>query len=173
LYCDDGDGAQRAGAVRGNPPTVAGKSFTVKVKGARGALALYLSPSRKPVKGDVSIGRVHVRHGKVRIRHTAKVKPGGYYVLVCTGSRHHPRCSASRHSTAVFPKPSAAAGINGTATLAPASDHATGTLGSTGGSVSATGPDGTTYALAFRSGAVVDGTQITLTPIGRGRAADD
>jgi hypothetical protein len=149
----------------GNPPAVAGTSFVVKLKGARGPLALYLSPSRKPVKGDISLGPAHAHHGKVRIRITRKVKPGGYYVLACTGSKRHPRCSASRHSTAVIPKPSASVGVNGTATLAPASANTTGTLGSGGGAVTATGPDGTTYTLAFRSGAVEDGTQITLTPL--------
>lgn len=149
----------------GNPPAVAGTSFVVKLKGASGSLTLYLSPGRKPAKGDIGLGSAHARLGKVRIRITHKVKPGGYYVLACTGSKRHPRCSASRHSTAVLPKPSASVGVTGTATPAPAAASSTGTVGSTGGVVNATGPDGTSYTLALRSGAVADGTQITLTPL--------
>ena len=51
-----------------NPPALAHSGFSVKVKGAKGPLSLYLSPERKPGKGDVALGKVKAAHGAVRVK---------------------------------------------------------------------------------------------------------
>lgn len=85
----------------GNPPAHAGSGFTLAVKGAKGTVSVYLSPARKPAKGDVSLGRLKVKHGKLAIKISSKVKAGSYYVLVCTGSGRRLKCGSSSHKTSV------------------------------------------------------------------------
>lgn len=85
----------------GNPPAHAGSGFTLAVKGAKGTVSVYLSPARKLAKGDVSLGRLKVKHGKLAIKIASKVKAGSYYVLVCTGSGRRLKCGSSSHKTSV------------------------------------------------------------------------
>jgi hypothetical protein len=86
----------------GNPPANAGGGFTLAVKGAKGAVSVYLSPVRKPAKGDVSLGTLKIKHGKLELGVPSSAKAGSYYVLVCTGHGHHQKCIASRHATTVI-----------------------------------------------------------------------
>jgi hypothetical protein len=149
-----------------NPPALAKSGFSVKVKGAKGPLTLYLSPDRKPGKGDVALGKVKPAHGAVRVKIGSNIRPGGWYVVLCSGKGRHSRCAASKRSTAVIPPIPAVAppGVSGTASPATA-QASTGTIPTTGGSLSVTGADGTQYTLAFDADSVVAGTQITLTPL--------
>jgi len=85
----------------GNPPSHAGAGFTLAVKGVSGTVSVYLSPVRKPAKGDVLLGRLEAKHGKLELKVSSRVKAGSYYVLVCTGHGRHQKCGASRHATTV------------------------------------------------------------------------
>jgi hypothetical protein len=149
-----------------NPPASAGSGFSLKVKGATGTLSLYLSPVRKLAKGDLSLGKVKPKHGAVRLKIGSKVKPGGWYVVLCSGKGRHAKCASSKRSTTVIPSiPKVApTGVSGAASPATAK-AVTGTIPGTGGSLSVTGADGTKYTLAFDAHSVVAGTQITLTPL--------
>lgn len=151
-----------------SPPALAGTGFTVKVKGASGKLSMYLSPQRKLARGDVSLGRVRATHGKVKVRVSSTTKPGGYFVLACSGSGRRRHCGASKGPTVVFHKRTDGAAVPGevSGVAVPAAGSATsGTLSSAGGELTATGPEGTKYTLAYNAGAAAEGTQITLVPI--------
>ena len=126
-----------------NPPAVAGKSFSVKLRGAHGAVSLYLSPTRKLARGDVALGHIKPRRGILHVRVGPKVKPGGYFVVACTKSGRSRRCGSSRKATAVLPKAprSAPTGVNGAATAA-AKGAAGATIGAKGGALTAEGPTG-------------------------------
>jgi hypothetical protein len=159
--------APGAGALTvSNPPPLGGKHFTVRVTGAKGRVSLYLSSGRKLGRGAISIGSGKPRHGLVRIKVGAKVAPGGYYVLACTGPRREPKCGASRKPTVVLPPIPAVApsGTNGTATPA-TTGGTTATIGSAGGAITVKAADGTKFTLAIDKDSVPDGTQVTMTPL--------
>lgn len=176
----------------GSPPTLAGPGFALAIKGATGTVALYLSPGRKLTRAAVSLGRARVRHGKVRLSISASVPAGVYYVLVCVGGGHKRHCVASSRRTLILhgvqtgPKP----GLPGTGTIigvpGPGGERPTlgeGTTLSEGvalpapeaavsqavgpgeGIITATGPNGTKYTLAYDAKALVPGTQVTLVPL--------
>ena len=153
-----------------NPPKLAGASFTVKVKGLSGTLSVYLSPKRKLAHGDVSLGHAKARHGKLKVVVRSTVKPGLYYVIVCQGGGRHRKCVASKKPTVVAPTKAphipagTIVGVNGSATLATA-DAVTGTLSTAGGTLKATGPEGTKYTLAYGANSVQSGTAVTITPL--------
>jgi hypothetical protein len=159
--------AAAAAITVSSPPALAGAGFTVKVKGASGKLSMYLSPQRKLARGDVSLGRVRATHGKVKVRVSLTTKPGGYFVLACSGAGRRRHCGASKQPTVVFHKRSpgsAPPGVNGVAVPAPGS-ATSGTLSAAGGEITATGPEGTKYTLAYNASAAAEGTSIALVPI--------
>jgi hypothetical protein len=148
------------------PPSLAGSGFSLKIRGGSGAFNVYLSPRRTLVRGDVSLGRVTVRRGKLAVRIRANTRPGVYYVLLCRGSGRHAKCVGAKSVTVVLPKiRTVSAGVAGTASLAVGS-ASSGTIAAGGGTLTATGPDGTKYALAYDAGALTPGTQVTLVPVG-------
>jgi hypothetical protein len=146
-----------------NPPLHAGRGFTVKVSGAAAGVSVYLSPQRKLARGDAALGHLSVSGGALKVKLGTHIKPGGYFVLVCSGSGQH-ACASSKKATAVLPsRPSRApAGVNGAATAAAG---ASAVLGAAGGSLHATGPDGTKYVLAVPPDSVANGTTVTLSPL--------
>ncbi len=154
-----------------NPPVVVKSSFTVKLKGLSGALSVYLSPKRKLAHGDVSLGHAKAKHGKLTVAVRSTVKAGRYYVIVCEGSGHHQKCVASKKPTIVVPTTKtlhlpagAVVQVNGSAT--PDAAHAVaGVLSAAGGTLSATGPEGTKYTLAYNANSVPSGTAVTVTPL--------
>ncbi|MHB8659058.1 MAG: hypothetical protein ACYC91_14080 [Solirubrobacteraceae bacterium] len=151
-----------------NPPRLAGSGFTVRVRGTRGPVALYLSLTREPTGGAIWLGRVTPVHGELKIRPGAATAPGGYYVIACSGRGRLRVCGASQTPTVVLSQVPAAlpSALNGSVSLAPARAHSA-MVGPTGGSVRASGPDGTRYILAVAPGSVASGTRITLTPLTR------
>lgn len=149
-----------------NPPSLARSGFNLKVKGVTGTVGLYLSPVRKLAKGDISLGKVKPKHGQVRVKIGSKVRAGGWYVVLCSGKGRKSKCASSKHSTTVIPPIPKVAPLGVSGAASPATANAvTGTIPATGGSLSATGTNGTKYTLAFNADAVVAGTQITLTPL--------
>jgi hypothetical protein len=105
----------------GNPPANAGSGFTLAVKGAKGTVFVYLSPVRKPAKGDVSLGTLKVKHSKLNLKISSSVKAGSYYVLVCTGRGRHLKCGSSARKTSVsHGVPSTTPGAGGSSAAAAA-----------------------------------------------------
>jgi len=152
----------------GNPPSKAKTGFTIAVRGAHGTVAVYLSPKRKLARGDVALGRVRIAHGKLKLKIARNVKAGSYYVILCTGKRRHLHCVASRRRTLV----SATRIVAGEALAIgppPTTDAAAAVSGAInsaqGGVITATGPEGTHFTLAYAPHAAQQGTQVTLTPI--------
>jgi hypothetical protein len=149
-----------------NPPPLASSGFSLKVRGGSGVFQVYLSPGRKLVRGDVSLGRVKVRRGKLAVKINASTRPGIYYVLLCQGRGRRSKCVGAKTVTVVLAKTrTVSAGVAGAASLATGS-ASTGTIAAGGGMLTATGPDGTKYALSYDAGALAAGTQVTLVPIG-------
>jgi hypothetical protein len=154
-------GTATAGAFTlANPPIHAGRSFSLKVNGVSGDVSVYLSPQRKLAHGDTSLGHLQLMGGALNVKISARVKPGGYFVVVCSGAT----CVSSKKATAVLPRrPSRTpAGVNGTATTTAGASAA---LGPAGGSIHATGPDGTKYILAVPPHSVANATTVTLNPL--------
>ena len=149
-----------------NPPSLAGSGFSLKIRGGSGIYNVYLSPRRTLVRGDVFLGRSSVKRGKLAVRIRAGTKPGVYYVLLCRGRARHTKCVGAKTVTVVLPKlRTVSRGVSGSVSLAVGS-ASPGTIAAGGGTLTATGPDGTKYALAYDAGALAAGTQVTLVPIG-------
>ncbi len=117
----------------GNPPAHAGAGFTLAVKGAGGTVSVYLSPVRKPAKGDVLLGRLKAKHGKLELKVASRVKAGSYYVLVCTGAGRRLKCGSSAHKTSVSHAAASSPTSTGT-TTASTSSTVSSTSGGGGGS---------------------------------------
>jgi len=161
-----------SGASVGNPPAHAGSSITVKVKGISGKASAYLSPARKPVRGDYSLGTVRVKHGKVTLKVSSRVKAGSYYVVLCVGRGAHRKCTASHHKTTVTrasEKPTEKPSEQEEEKQHPGCEPVAGSSGSEvskcGGSFASKGPEGTEFTLAYSAGAVIPETKITVTPL--------
>ncbi len=169
--------ATALGASVGNPPAHAGTSITVKVHGITGKAAAYLSPARKLKHGDYSLGTVRVKHGKVTIKVSSRVKAGSYYVVLCVG-RAHRKCTASHGKTKVT-RASEKPKENGTpeekekekekekehGECEPVAGGSGSEVSKCGGSVTTTGPEGTKFTLGYSAQAATPGTKITLTPL--------
>lgn len=68
-----------------NPPPLAGSGFSLKIRGGSGVFNVYLSPRPKLVLGDVALGHLKVKRGKLALKIHTGTRPGVYYVLVCRG----------------------------------------------------------------------------------------
>lgn len=174
-----------------NPPATAltGGSLKVSYKvarqgsGLRGAtLAFYLSPTKK--KGRTAIrltggGSLAALKKKTSVKGTAKpsvpagARLGSYYLLACVEkitprqSRAKPACRSAKRKVRIRQ------GLRGIAnpkprTVTPVLDDAraaTATIGSGGGTVTATGENGTVFTLTVPEGALGGDTAITMTPL--------
>ena len=148
-----------------NPPPLAGSGFSLKIRGGSGVFNVYLSPRPKLVLGDVALGHLKVKRGKLALKIHTGTRPGVYYVLVCRGRGRQSRCVGAKTVTIVLGKVhTPPAGVTGTASPA-AGSASSGTIAAGGGTLAATGPDGTKYVLSYDAGALAPGTKVTLVPI--------
>lgn len=158
--------AATRGTVRSvaNPPAITSAKLTVRVHAGVSAVAVYLSPQRRLVKGDVLLARrAAIRHGAVRLRLPASLRPTPYFVIACPRAGTKRGCAASRRPT-VKPPRRLSAPVQ--AHPAPALSRASSaTIGAAGGTLSATAADGTRFRLDVPAGSVADGTTITMTPL--------
>src|SRR3954453_16565669 len=130
------------------------------------SVAFWLSPNRTKGKGDKRVvGGEFVPalgSGKTSARPAVafvpkSVKLGSYYLLACADN-----CLASKRKLKVA-KPRAAAKV--TTHLADANAVSQLVTSSAGGTLNATGPDGSTYKLEIPAGALPSDTTIKMTPV--------
>jgi hypothetical protein len=141
---------------------------TVKGRSARARLSFLLSADRRPGATDRKLGSAAVpalSGGKTRIvtrtlTIPARGRTGSWYLLACVGAGSKPQCSAVPLPVLAKPSPRSV-------TVVTDAGHAASRLVTTdgGGTVTATGADGSTYALTLPAGALASDETITLTPV--------
>jgi hypothetical protein len=161
-----------------------------KGKGAAGAsqTAYYLSSDRKQSVDDILLGARKVRGlragkskaGSLRVKVSPLAAGGSYYVLACADgqakvqeSSEKDNCRASSRKLKVpagaIPKRGYFPRKSHPRTVTPALDsaHAVSSLVTSagGGTLTATGANGTRYTLAIPAGALVSDETITMTPV--------
>lgn len=147
-----------------NPPAhVSGKlKLTVTTKASR--VTVYASPTiLRDAPGVVRLAKdAELTKGKLTVSVPAGLKAGAYEVIACpaTGSGG---CAASEDL--MVKVPSKLAPLRTSATIPETALAATATIGKAGGTVTATGADGTKFMLSVAAGSVSDGTQVTMTPL--------
>jgi hypothetical protein len=148
-----------------SPPTVIrpGERLKLRIR-ATPTPVLYLS--REPRRDRTSVrlsGRVHMRGGRgtAAVAVPRKLSPGAWFVLACVPRG---RCTASK-TPGVVPLTHPGRPVNASVTLAGAS-AASATIGTAGGSLQATGPNGTRYLLTIPPNSLAQDTAITMTPLG-------
>lgn len=144
-------------------------SATVRATGRRtrrAKVSFYLSADRRRGRGDVALtGRLVVpalkggseHTGAARAGASAKAAVGRHYLLACLRRR----CAASRYATALGPK---ADPLDVAVTDAAGAQARM--LGPGGGTLEATGADGSRFALDVPAGALDRSTTVTLVPVG-------
>jgi hypothetical protein len=142
----------------------AGAALQVTAVG-RGPAAFLLSADRRRSRTDVRLGTRRLRgRTRLRLRVPRNVRLGAMYLLACSPAARRgrpPSCRAARRRLAVTPRPRP----QRVGPRADAARTASAQMGREGGSVAATGADGTTYTLTLPAGALLDPTTITLTPL--------
>ena len=152
------------------------------------ATAFFLSSDRKPTSSDLPAGTRRVRAlgagrsntGRVRLTVPVLAAGGNWYVLACAGAVGSPptptgaaHCRAGARKLNVpagpiprrgyFPRPSHPR------TVTPALDGSAATSGlisaASGGTLTATGPNGARYTLEVPAGALASDETITMTPV--------
>lgn len=146
-----------------NPPARVPRRLVLHVAGSASSVAVYASPGRKLVSGDVRLARsVTVRRGQVGLTVPSSLRAGLWFIVICP-PRGRSGCASSHHgmlkAASTFSAPVAAQPVSESAQAASA------TIGSAGGTLNATAADGTRFRLDIPSGSVPDGTQITMTPL--------
>jgi hypothetical protein len=158
-----------ASAAAAKPPSAkpvkplakAGSTLRLAVKGT-GTTAFLLSTDRRRGTGDISLGSRTLRRPRTRLalRVPGRTALGAYRVLTCTPARSS-RCRATKSRIAVTARPRPAR-------IRPRLDDAraaAANVGRGGGTLSATGADGTRFTLAIPAGALLDPANVTLTPV--------
>jgi hypothetical protein len=141
---------------------------TLTGRSARTRLTYLLSADRRPSTSDRKLGSAAVpalRGGKTRIvTHTltipARGRIGSWYLLACVGAGAHLQCSAVPLPVLAKPSPRS---VTASADAAHAASQPITADG--GGTVTATGADGSTYTLTLPAGALASDETITLTPV--------
>lgn len=149
-------------SVTPSPPLAkSGGKLKLTAKGT-GATAFLLSADRRRGKGDLSLGSRTLRRPKTKLtlRVPRRTALGAYYVLACSPPKSS-RCKAAKSRIAVTarPRPARVRPQLDTARVAAAD------VGRGGGSVTATGADGTRFTLTIPAGALLDPTNVSLTPL--------
>ena len=157
------------GAAAAKPPSAtpepplatAGSTLKLTVKG-KGATAFLLSADRRRGKGDISLGSRTLRRAttRLKLRVPRRTGLGAYYVLTCAPPKDS-SCRATKSRIAVTARPRPAR-------VRPRLDQArtaAAGVGRDGGTVEATGADGTRFTLAIPAGALLDPASVTLTPL--------
>jgi hypothetical protein len=143
------------------PIAVAGGKLKLKATGT-GAVAFLLSADKRRTKDDVSLGSRTLRRSstKLSLRVPRRTGLGAYYLLACSPPKST-RCGATKSRMAVTARPNPAR-------VRPQLDQgyaAAADIGRGGGSVTATGADGTRFTLTIPAGALLDPANVTLTPL--------
>ena len=148
------------------PQVVApGARATFSVKGA-GTVDFRLSANKRYDASDRRLARRTLKKSKTTLKLAVprSTALGAYHVLACAPPARKgakPKCRVSKQRIAVVPKPKPAK-----VTPQPDTERtASAPIGRDGGSVTATGADGTTYTLTLPEGALLDPTTVTLTPV--------
>jgi hypothetical protein len=149
-----------------NPPRTVPARLTLKIRASAARVAVYASPARaRGVSGAVRLVRsAKPRRGTITVAVPGRLAFGAYYVVVCPAAGAG-TCAASKTqmlkapSATSLPAPVSAAPVDETAQASSA------TIGSAGGTLTATAADGTKFTLTLPAGSVPDGTQITMTPV--------
>jgi hypothetical protein len=137
----------------------------VAVKANASKVTLYLSTDRRIGRSDKRLaakGRLKHGKGKLTVSLPKSLSPNAYFLLACPGKSRR-RCATSRTPMVLAPTtppnfPDATFGAD--------SSRATGgTVGTSGGSISATAADGARFDLTVPAQSVPDGTEIALTPL--------
>lgn len=143
------------------PLATAGSKLNLTAEGT-GATGFLLSVDRRRSKDDVSLGSRTLRRAKTKLK--LRVPPrtglGAYYLLTCSPAKGA-RCKATKARIAVTARPRPAA-------VRPSLDQARAAaadVGRDGGSVTATGADGTRFTLTIPAGALLDPANVSLTPL--------
>lgn len=144
-----------------NPPRLPGKRLALKVRGLSGRVEVLASADRKRSRGDQTIAaHARVRGGKLSVAVPANLRPGSWFVLVCS---RHGRCAASKRPFEKRPghlgKP-----VSGNPRLE-TGRAVSATIGTAGGSLDATSENGTKFHLEIAAGSVPNGTTVTMTPL--------
>jgi hypothetical protein len=139
-----------------------------KGRSARARLSYLLSADRRPSKSDARIGATNLpalRPGTTATATTtvkipARGKIGSWYLLACVGAGKTPQCSAVPLPVLSNPTPC-------TVWVPTDATHAASALISAadGGTLTATGADGSTYTLTLPAGALASDETISLTPV--------
>ena len=146
-----------------NPPANAPRTLQLRITGGVGAVDVYASPGRALVKGNVRLTRhATVRNGDVTVKVPSSLPAGVWFIVVCP-ARATSGCGASHQ--AMLKAPSRLSMPVSAAPVGESAHAASATIGSAGGTLSATAADGTKFRLDMPSGSVPDGTQITMTPV--------
>jgi CARDB len=173
----------------------AGTSFKVRDttrnsgRAAAGAsrTAYYLALERHFGSKDVSVGARAVAalargawsKGGASVKVPATMQAGSYYLIACADARHAVRerserdnCRTAPSRTTISPSEPAVGYFPRPAdpiTVTPALEAGQGVSvpisAAAGGTITATGADGTTYALALPAGALLSDETITMTPV--------
>ena len=148
-------------ATPSQPVASAGKKLKLVAKGT-GSTAFVLSADRRRGRGDVALGSRTLRRKKttLTLRVPRGTPLGAYHLLACSPAKSA-KCRASKKRMAVTARPRPAR-------VRPTADQArvaTADIGRAGGSVTATGADGTRYTLTVPEGALLDPTSVSLTPL--------
>ncbi len=141
---------------------------TVKGRSARTRLNYLLSADRRPSSSDRRLGAVtlpalgagHTRTVTQTLTIPARGRIGSWYLLACMGAGAHPQCTAVPLPVLAKPSPRSVS-------VATDAAHAASQLipATAGGTVAATGADGSTYTLVLPAGALASDETITLTPV--------
>jgi hypothetical protein len=167
LLCVAGTASAAAPKVRsvGDPPRSAKNHFKVAVSANAPKVALYLSTDRLVGRADRRLavkGRLKHGKGKLTVSLPKSLAPNAYFLLACPGKSRH-GCASSRTPMVLAPStpmnfPTTTFGVDSSRATA-------GTVGKSGGSISATAGDGTHFDLTVPAQSVPDGTQIMLRPL--------
>lgn len=152
----------KAPSATPTPPLAAAGSKLRLTATGTGATTFLLSADRRRSKDDVSLGSRTLRRAKTKLslRVPRRTGLGAYYVLACSPPNGS-RCKATKSRMAVTARPSPAR-------VRPKLDLgrvAAADIGRGGGSVTATGADGTRFTLTIPAGALLDPANVSLTPL--------
>lgn len=143
------------------PLAAAGSKLKLTAKGT-GATTFLLSDDRRRSKDDISLGSRTLRRAntKLSLRVPRRTRLGAYYLLACSPAKSS-RCKATKSRMAVTARPNPAR-------VRPTLDQGGATasdIGRDGGSVTATGADGTRFTLTIPAGALLDPANVSLAPL--------
>lgn len=153
--------AKGPSAVPSKPVATAGKKLKLVARGT-GSTAFVLSADGRRGRGDVVLGSRTLRRTRttLTLRVPARTALGAYRLLACSPAKSS-NCRASKGRLALTARPRPARVRPSAAPARAASAE----VGRGGGSLSATGADGTTYTLTIPEGALLDTTSVSLTPL--------